>query len=209
MEYIEYFKRLPNARKITRLQYISRLHELYLGNLSLCEGKVCEALKYYFDVLSVTEIRKKIKDIRNKKCSRIELCDLMPLVYNIEEMYRLVGLDKKADEYLVLCSQAIHMWTSKMSETKPDGFVFHPLRDSMSFSKPSYDWCCEEYYDKSIGRTNYRFNSGLDEFEIIRPETIEKDGKEYLKFSYCSDLLDKDRLMNYEAAKIVAEIREV
>ena len=133
----------------------------------------------------------------------------MPLVYNIEEMYRLVGLDRKADEYLELCSEAIYMWTGKMNEKKPDGFTFHPLRDSMSFSKPSYEYCCEEYYDKNTGRMNYRFNSGLDEFEIIKPETIEKDGKTFIKFSYCSDLIDKERLLNIEAGKILAEIREV
>ena len=209
MKYIDYFKRLPKAKKITKLQYLDRLHDLYLGNLALCDGEVCKALKYYFSVLSVREINRKIKDIRNKKCSRIELCDLMPIVYNIESMYRLVGLDKKADEYLSLCNQAVYMWTEKMKETKPDGFVFHSLKDSMFFSKPSYDWCCEEYYDKNIGRANFRFNAGLDDFELVKPETVIEDGKEYIKLGYCSKLIDKEKLYRVEAAKIVAEIREV
>lgn len=207
--YINYFKKLPNARKITHLQYLDRLHNLYLANLALCDGEAHKALKYYFQVLSVREINRKIKDIRSKKCSRIELCDLMPLVYNIESIYRLVGLDKKANEYLALCNEAIHFWTGKMEETKPEGFVFHPLKDSMCFSKSGYEFCCEEYYDKNTGRANYRFNSGLDEFEIIKPEIIKKDEREYIKLSYCSDLIDREKLLTTEASKIVADIKEV
>lgn len=209
MEYINYFRKLPKAKKIMKLQFLDRLHNLYLGNLALCDGEVCQALKYYFSVLSVREINKKIKDVRNDKCSRVELCDLMPIVYNIESMYRIVGLDKKADEYLELCNQAIYMWTEKMKESKPDGFVFHPLKDSEFFSKSGYEYCCEEYYDKNIGRINYRFNAGLDEFELVKPEIIKKDGKEYIKLSYCSKLIDREKLLNVEAAKIIAEIREV
>lgn len=209
LSYITYFHKLPKAKKITKLQYLDRLHDLYLGNLALCDGKIAEALKYYFQVLSVREINRKIKDIRSKKCSRIELCDLMPIVYNIESMYRLVGLDNKADAYLELCGQAVYMWTEKMGENKPDGFVFPSLKDSLCFSKSGYEYCCEEYYDKNIGRINYRFNAGLDDFEIIKPEIINKDNKEYIKLSYCSDLIDKDRLLNVEAAKIIADIKEV
>lgn len=208
LEYINFFKRLPNARKIMHLKFLDRLHTLYLANLALCNGEAAKALKYYFEVLSVREINKKIKDIRSKKCSRIELCDLMPIVYNIESIYRLVGLDSKANEYLSLCNEAIFMWTEKMKETKPDGFVFHPLKDASFFEKSGYEFCCEEYYDKNTGRNNYRFNAGLDDFEIIKPEVINKDGKECIKLSYCSDLISKEKLINIEAAKIRAEVRE-
>lgn len=209
MKYINYFRKLPNAKKITKLKFLDRLHNLYLGNLALCDGEVCKALKLYFSVLSVAEINRKIKDVRNRKCSRVELCDLMPIVYNIESMYRLVGLDNKADQYLELCSQAVYMWTEKMKETKPDGFVFHPLKDSEFFSKSGYEYCCEEYYDKYTGRANYRFNAGLDDFELVKPEIINKDGKEYIKLGYCSKLIDREKLLRVESAKIIAEIREV
>lgn len=209
LKYINYFKRLPNARKITRLQYLTRLHTLYLANLALCDGKFAEALKMYFEVLSVREINKKIKDVRSKKCSRIELCDLMPLVYNIELIYKLCGLDSKAKEYMSLCSEALYMWNEKMGEKRPDGFTFPALKDSMCFTKSGYEFCSEEYYDKNTGRANFRFNSGLDDNDIVKPEIIKKDGKEYIKLGYCSDLIDVDKLKNVEAAKIVADIREV
>lgn len=207
LNYINYFHKLPKSKKITKLKYLDRLHNLYLGNLALCNGEIEQALEYYFDVLSVHEINQKTKDIRSKKCSRIELCDLMPLVYNIEEMFKLCGLDMKAKEYMSLCMQPIAMWTEKMQEKKPDGFVFPALKDSMCFSKSGYEFCCEEYYDKNIGRMNYRFNSGLDDFDTVVPEIINKDGKDYYKLGYCSDLLDIEKLKTTEAAKIVANIR--
>lgn len=205
--YIDYFHRLPKLKKITKLKYLHRLHNLYLGNLALCDGEIATALKYYFEVLSIRDINNKTKDVRSKKCSRIELCDLMPLVYNIEEMLKMCGLDNLAKEYISLCNQPIVMWTEKMEEKKPNGFVFPALKDSTRFAKSGYEFCCEEYYDKNIGRMNYRFNTGLDEFEVIEISKVNKDGKEYYKLGYCSDLIDVDRLKNVEAAKIVSTIR--
>ena len=207
LKYINYFHSLPKQKKITKLKFLDRLYNLYLGNLALCDGEICKALKYYFDVLSIREINQKTKDIRSKKCSRIELCDLMPIVYNIEEMLKLCGLDQQAKEYIALCNQPIIMWTEKMKETKPNGFVFPSLKDSMRFTKSGYEFCCEEYFDKYTGRMNYRFNAGLDDFDLVVPQIIKKDEKEYYKLGYCSGLLDIERLKTIEAAKIIADIR--
>ena len=209
MGYINFFHKLPKLKKITKLKYLNRLHNLYLGNLALCDGEIATAIKYYFEVLSIREINNKTKDIRSKKCSRIELCDLMPIVYNVEEMLKMCGLDELAKEYISLCNQPIVMWTEKMKEKKPDGLVFPALKDSSCYAKSGYEFCCEEYYDKNTGRMNYRFNSGLDDFELIKPEIIKKDGKDYYKIGYCSDLIEIDRLKTVEAAKIISTIRMV
>jgi len=208
LDYIEYFRRLPNARKITRLQYLSKLFNLYLGNLALCDGSFAEAIEYYLKAVSVRDIQKKISDIGSKKCSRIELCDLMPLVYNVELMLRLCGLNNKADSYMIQLNQALYMWEEHMGEIKPNGFSFPALKDSMLFTKSGYEFCCEEYYDKWTGRNNFRFNTGLDEIDIIVPEIIKKDNKEYIKLGLCSDLIEKDKLLNIESAKIISTIRE-
>lgn len=207
VSYMDYFRKLPRVRKITKFKYLNRLHDLYLGNLALCNGEVYEALKYYFDVLSIRDINQKTKEVRSKKCSRIELCDLMPLVYNIEEMLKMCGLEAQAKEYISLCNQPILMWTERMGEEKPKGFVFPTLKDSTSYAKSGYEFCCEEYFDKFTGRMNYRFNSGLDEFDTVEIEKINKDGKEYYKLGLCSDLIDINKLKTVDAAKIISNIR--
>lgn len=204
---IEFFKRLPLSNKITKLKYLNRIHDLYLGNLYLCDGEIAKAIKQYLKVISIRQINQKVKDIRSKKCSRIELCDLMPLIYNIEEMLKLCGLDDKAKEYISLCNQAIIMWEDVMKEDKPKGIVIHSLKDNALNNKTSYEKCCEEYFDKNTGRTNYRFNSGLDDYELIIPEIIEKDNKKYYKLRYISDLIDVNKLKTVEAAKIIGDLR--
>ena len=208
LSHIDFFHRLPNARKIPRLQLLEKLHHLYLGNLALCEGDIYEALKHYFKALSVKDLTKKVKDIKTKKCSRVELVDLMPIVYNIAQMYKLVGLDDKANQYLSTCHEATHMWTEIMKEEPIEAFTLHPLRDSMGLAIPGYDFCCEEYFDSNIGRANYRFNTGLDDYEQYVPQIKEVDGKEYVKIGLCSQLLDREKLQTVQAAKILADIKE-